>query len=60
MANLLRLYFDAKVPLTPKLGPPAPSWKPAWTNMTKQLFQTLPNQLDRARVNRNKFIRAVE
>lgn len=32
----------------------------AWDRLSKQLFQTAPNQLDRTRVNRNKFLAAVK
>jgi hypothetical protein len=66
MAESLRNYFDRKVPVTPaRSGPPAPSgadmgWRLAWTQFSKQAFVVLPNQLDRARVARNKFMRAVQ
>lgn len=32
----------------------------AWDRLSKQLFSTAPNQLDRTRVNRNKFLAAVK
>lgn len=63
MANPVREYFDAKVPVAPGEGrppaPPMPSWRQGWTQLSRALFFTLPNQLDRTRVNRNRFIRAV-
>lgn len=66
MANAVRDYFDAKVPVTPKpgdpnfIGPVQRTWQQGWNNLSRQLFVTLPNQLDRARVNRNKFLNAVK
>lgn len=65
MADAVRDYFDNKVPIAPRGsgGPHHPgtprSWQQAWNNLSKQMFVTLPNQLDRTRVNRNKFLRAV-
>lgn len=62
----LREYFDAKVPVAPGEGrPPAPSgppqrtWRQGWTELSKQLFVVMPNQLDRARVFRNRYDSAV-
>lgn len=65
MSTAIRNYFDAKVSVTPApFGPPAPaqfhtSLPEAWKELSKQLFFVLPNQLDRARVNRNRFMAAV-
>lgn len=62
----LREYFDNKVPVRPKpgdpdfVGPPAPNWRTSWNNLARQLYIVLPNQLDRARTFRNRFMRAVE
>ena len=66
MADAIRNYFDQKVPIAPgegRLGGPggAPrTWQQAWNNLSRQSFVTMPNQLDRCRVNRNKFIKAVQ
>ena len=63
MAQTVRGYFDNKVPVAPGEGrapaPPKRTWQQAWNNASKQLFVVLPNQLDRARVHRNNFLRAV-
>ena len=62
----LRQYFDAKVPVAPGEGrQPAPpqtegkTWRQGWTELSRQLFVVMPNQLDRARVFRNRYDSAV-
>lgn len=66
MANAIRDYFDAKVPVAPGEGRPNPggqaplTWRQAWVRLSRSLFETMPRQLDRTKVNRNKFIRAVD
>lgn len=66
MADAMREYFDNKVPVQPgegRLGggaQPTRTWQQAWNNLSRQAFVTLPNQLDRTRVNRNKFLKAVQ
>lgn len=65
MADLIREYFDTKVPIRPGGGPKPPgsssprTWQQAWNNLSKQLYVTMPNQLNRTRVNRNRFRNAV-
>lgn len=64
----VRQYFDNKIPVSPAGGvppgggfhPPRRSWHDAWPRFAKTLYLTLPNQLDRARDYRNRFIRAVQ
>lgn len=62
----LRGYFDNKVPVAPGEGRPVPpggrvqSWQAAWTEFSKQLYTLTPQRLDKVRVTRNKFIRAVQ
>lgn len=66
MAESIRTYFDRKVPVAPGEGrPPAPpqqrqTWQQAWNQLSRSVFVTLPNQLDRTRVNRNRFLKAVK
>ena len=66
MADQMRNYFDSRVPVEPPhsfSGGPRPgrrTWQTAWNNLSKQLFVVMPNQLDRTRVNRNKFLKAVK
>lgn len=64
MADLMREYFNNKVPLQPGdpgfVGPVRRTWQQAWNNLSKQMFKTMPAQLDRTRVNRNKFLKAVQ
>lgn len=61
MPNKLRDYFDQRVPIQPLQGqPPSVGWGGAWNRLSKALFLTLPSQLDRAKVNRNKFGKAVQ
>jgi hypothetical protein len=62
----MRQYFDAKVPVAPGEGRPnipgiqQKTWRQAWTELSKQLFVVMPNQLDRARVFRNRYDSAVD
>jgi hypothetical protein len=60
----IRDYFDRTNPIVydtshdvPK--PEARDIYRAWDRLARQLYVTLPNQLDRARSFRNRYIRAV-
>ncbi len=65
MADPITDYFAQQVPLQPAEGrSPGGGYsivtiKAAWNKLARELFYTLPNQLDRARVWRNKFDNAV-
>lgn len=65
MAETIRQYFDNKVPVQPgegRLGGgavPRRTWQQAWNNLSRQLFVTMPNALDRTKVNRNRYRNAV-
>ena len=64
MPNVYRDYFDKKMPVRPGdptfVGPPAPTWQNGWNNLSKQLFVVMPNQLDRCKHFRNRFLKAVQ
>lgn len=59
-----REYWDRKVPMeglpsTRRFEDPLTRLNRPWLRLQRALFVTLPNQLDRARFYRNRFIRAV-
>lgn len=66
MSNLFDSYFQRVNPTLnrpeegghPRPTPP-PDFYRAWDQLAQQVYGVLPNQLDRARSFRNRFIRAV-
>ena len=66
MPDAIRSYFDLANPTIVEPGegrlggPRSQDFFTAWNRLSRALFVTVPQQLDRTRVNRNRFLSAVK